>query len=125
MNAEFNSKIGEKKRILIVITQSEFGGAQRFIFNFVNKLRTNVNYDIKVCVGIDGGGEFTKAIQEIGVPIVTISSLRRNLSFIGDIGGYFILRREIKGRFSGSVFFYFPISRLWRESHLQDWRMDI
>ncbi len=96
MNAEFNSKNGAKKRILIIITQSEFGGAQRFIFNFANKLRTNPDYDIKICVGADGGGEFTKAIQEMGVLIETVSALRRDLSFFGDIRAYFKIRKEVK-----------------------------
>jgi glycosyltransferase involved in cell wall biosynthesis len=104
MDAEFNSKNGAKKRILIIITQSEFGGAQRFIFNFANKLRTNPDYDIRICVGADGGGEFTRTVEEIGVPITTISSLRRNLSFFGDIAGYFKIRREIK-KFNPDVLF--------------------
>ena len=89
---------------MIIITQSEFGGAQRFIFNLVNKLKSDPNYEIKICVGADGGGEFTKTIQEIEVPITTLPSLKRNLSFFNDVVAYFNIRKEIKS-FNPDVLF--------------------
>ena len=104
MDTEFNSKNNDRKRLLIIITQSEFGGAQRFIFNLVNKLKSNPNYEIKICVGADGGGEFTKAIQEIEVPITILPMLKRNLSFLNDIVAYFNIRKEIKS-FNPDVLF--------------------
>ena len=96
MDSKFNSKNNDTKRLLIIITQSEFGGAQRFIFNLINKLKNNPNYEIKICVGADGGGEFTKAVQEIGVSITTLPMLKRNLSFLDDVVAYFRIRKEIK-----------------------------
>src|SRR3989339_1085883 len=104
MDTEFNLKNNDKKRLLIIITQSEFGGAQRFIFNLVNKLKSDPNYEIKICVGADGGGEFTKTIQEIEVPITTLPSLKRNLSFFNDVVAYFNIRKEIKS-FNPDVLF--------------------
>ena len=104
MDSKFNSKNNDTKRLLIIITQSEFGGAQRFIFNLINKLKNNPNYEIKICVGADGGGEFTKAVQEIGVSITTLPMLKRNLSFLDDVVAYFRIRKEIKS-FNPSILF--------------------
>ena len=43
----------EKKRILYVITQGEWGGAQRYVFDLANGLADQ--FDITVAVGEPGG----------------------------------------------------------------------
>src|SRR3989339_333116 len=82
-------------RILFIITQSEFGGAQRFIFNLVNKLRVGPKYEITVATGSDGGGNLLKSVQNIGLPIHEIKHLKRNISIGHDILAIFEIRNLI------------------------------
>ncbi|MDP4001713.1 MAG: glycosyltransferase family 4 protein [bacterium] len=73
-----------KKRILFVITQSEIGGAQQFILQFIRHTKKDA-YDISVAVGADGDGSFSRALLEFGVPVFVLSTLKRNISPIYDI----------------------------------------
>jgi len=73
----------QKPRILFIITQSEFGGAQRFMFN----LNTNIQdaYETMVLVGPDGGGEFIRALKTAGINGVELPTLRRALRGLEDL----------------------------------------
>jgi glycosyltransferase involved in cell wall biosynthesis len=64
-----------KPKILFLITQSEFGGAQRFLFNLTTHLREE--YDIAVAVGADGGGEFCRALEAEGIRTIAVPHLHR------------------------------------------------
>ena len=67
-----------KKRILFVITKSEFGGAQRFLFNFISRLDRS-KYELSVVVGA-GDGQFTQTLKEKNIAIIVVDSLVRNIS---------------------------------------------
>lgn len=73
-----------KKRVLFVITQSEFGGAQQFIFQFIKQTEKDA-YDISVAVGSDGDGSLSRALIELGIPVFILSALKRNPNPISDI----------------------------------------
>lgn len=66
-----------KKRILFIITQSEFGGAQRFLSTLVAKLDP-ARYDILVATGTTGDAHFTEHLRNIGIRNTIIPSLVRN-----------------------------------------------
>jgi len=53
-----------KKKILYIITQSEFGGAQRYLLELINHLNPE-KYDITVAAG--PGGDFLDRIKEYGL----------------------------------------------------------
>ena len=57
---------GPKKRVLFIITQSEMGGAQRFVLEIVSRLNKD-KYDLLVAVGSDGGGEFLKQLDNADI----------------------------------------------------------
>ena len=73
-----------KKRVLFVITQSEFGGAQQFLFQFLKHVSKDA-YEIHVATGSDGDGTFLKGLYSLNIPSLIIPSLKRNISPISDI----------------------------------------
>lgn len=95
INHQNNQNSSPKRRVLFIITQSEMGGAQRFVFELVSRLDRN-KYDLLVAVGSDGGGEFLKQLDTIGIRHKTISSLKRNISPIQDIKSIFETRKVMQ-----------------------------
>src|SRR3989338_2146712 len=84
-----------KKRVLFVITQSEFGGAQRFLYNLLSHLDKS-RHEILVATGADGGGELFKLMGSLGIRANELVHLKRNMSPIKDIAAVFELRRLIR-----------------------------
>ena len=80
-----------KKRVLFVITQSEFGGAQQFLFQFLKHISKDV-YEIHVATGSDGSGTFLKSLNSLNIPPLILSSLKRDISPVSDL----LAVREIK-----------------------------
>ena len=84
----------ETKKILFVITQSEFGGAQRFLYNLISRLNSS-NYDIKVAIGDAGNMEFTQALRAINIPTSELKLLVREMNPLKDMQAVFELRKLI------------------------------
>ena len=81
-------------KILYIITQSEMGGAQRYVFD----LATNLNksqYDIYIAHGGSDKGIFD-SIEAENLTIHSIKHLIRSISPINDIKAYFELKNLIK-----------------------------
>ncbi len=99
MDAEINvastHSESHKKRILFVITQSEFGGAQQFVAAFVSKLDRS-RYDITVATGGTGNGEFLQALRQLGFEPLIVEELRRNESLVSDLASVLAIRNLIK-----------------------------
>lgn len=64
-----------KKKILFLVTQSEMGGAQRYIFE-IARLLNKTKYDILVAAG-QGDGELFKKLGAIGVKSRQLKQLKR------------------------------------------------
>ncbi len=86
------SGISPKKRVLFVITQSELGGAQRFLCELISRLDRN-KYEILVAAGFDGGGEFLGILRNMGVSTLSLRFLKRKIGPYGDFRSYL----EVKG----------------------------
>lgn len=92
-----------KKRVLLVITQSEMGGAQRFFYNFVPRLNCD-KYEILVAsgsadlrqAGCDGGEDLLKKFKEEGLNVRELKFLKRDVSVANDLRAMWELRRLIK-----------------------------
>ncbi|OGN27848.1 MAG: hypothetical protein A2941_00670 [Candidatus Yanofskybacteria bacterium RIFCSPLOWO2_01_FULL_49_17] len=80
-----------KKRVLFIITQSEFGGAQRFIYEVLRQL-VRGHYQLMLAVGRDGDGSLIRLTSALGVDTVTLTCLRRNIRPVQDI----LAIREVK-----------------------------
>ncbi|MEN9558303.1 MAG: hypothetical protein RL141_672 [Candidatus Parcubacteria bacterium] len=71
------------KRILIVVTQAEWGGVQGYIFRCAQEARRR-GMDVLVAAG--GDGLLETRCQESGVPYRRLQKMRREISPIHDIG---------------------------------------
>src|SRR3989344_8441622 len=89
-------------KILFIVTQSEFGGAQRFLFNLNSNIHNE--YETLVCVGVDGGGEFLGALRSAGIQCKKLKHLRRAISPLNDILCFFDIIRVIQN-FSPDIVF--------------------
>ena len=71
------------KKILFIETQSEFGGAQRFIYTFVNGLR---NYELVVAAGMEGDDEkgLLAMLERAGISVRRLKYLRRGINPLFD-----------------------------------------
>jgi len=87
--------ISPKKRVLFIITQSEMGGAQRFVLEMALYLKKQ-GYGLLIGVGIDGGEEFLKKLDDAEIEYKIIGNLRRDIHIIGDIKSIFEIRKIIK-----------------------------
>jgi glycosyltransferase involved in cell wall biosynthesis len=83
------------KRVLFIITQSEFGGAQRFLYSFLNKIDRQ-NYEILVATGQDGDGAFLNALEKLNIKTRIIYPLHRSESFFDDLKSIQSINKLIK-----------------------------
>lgn len=73
-----------KKKILYLITQSELGGAQKYVFDLAVGLRDE--FDCFVGYGEQGDdGEFAALFQKEQIPCFTIPGLQREISLFAEI----------------------------------------
>jgi glycosyltransferase involved in cell wall biosynthesis len=80
-----------KKKILIVITKSNFGGAQRYVLDLAHSLKSP--YEVVVACG--GNGMLVEKLGALGIRTISISSLGRNVSVLKDALSFFSLIRII------------------------------
>ena len=76
-----------QKRVFLGITQSNFGGAQRHVFDLANAFRTR--FDVAVIHG--GHSELAKRLDEARIPRHEIRSLGRHVAIVGDVQTFFEL----------------------------------
>ena len=93
-NNYLNTNGNLKKRILFIITQSELGGAQRFLFNLISHLDKDA-YELLVAVGSSGNGDFLRVLKAGGIPYQTLKFLKRE-PMINDIRAVFEIRNLVK-----------------------------
>ena len=89
-----NNFMSKTKKILFIITQSEMGGAQRFLYNFLSRIHGR--YDILVAIGSDGDKELAVKVKNLGIKTTELIHLRRSISPLNDIRACFEIRDLIK-----------------------------
>ena len=72
-----------KKKIIYCITKSNWGGAQRYVYDLATSLPTSA-YDASVLLG--KGGVLSQKLQSAGVRTIILEDLTRDVSFFKDIG---------------------------------------
>ncbi len=98
-----NSQERPQKRVLFVITQSELGGAQRFLINFAKNLNKE-KYELAVALGEDGGSEIIPFLKKDEVPVIKLKHARRIISPFQDLLAVLELRNIIK-KFQPDILF--------------------
>jgi len=91
-----------KKKVLLVITKSNWGGAQRYVYNLATSLPKE-DFDVSVGLGGTGfsgsdAGELAQKLQAANIPVHFIHSFLRDVSLLSDLRAFFELlslyRRE-------------------------------
>jgi glycosyltransferase involved in cell wall biosynthesis len=88
------------KKILYIITQSEFGGAQRYVFDLATSL--NDEFEITVAAGCNLNGELFQKLNDLKrsdlskIKTVYLKHLKRSINPWHDILAFFEIRRLIK-----------------------------
>ncbi len=78
----------EKRKVLYVITKSNWGGAQRYVYD----LATNLPKERYLSLVVFGGkGILADALEKAGIPILSIPKLERDLKFTQDVKVFFKL----------------------------------
>lgn len=80
-------------KILIGITQSNFGGAQRHVLDLASGLPRDT-FDVAVVHG--GEGLLATRLRERGVRTIPLPSLARYVSVVSDIATFFVLLRLLR-----------------------------
>lgn len=77
-----------RKKILFVITKSNWGGAQRYVYDLATSLDRN-EFDPEVIVG--GNGLLKEKLEEAGIPVTSLHSMERDI----DLKKEFISAKEL------------------------------
>lgn len=83
-----------QKRVLFVITQSEFGGAQRFLYELATRLDKE-KYEILVASGSKEKDEFLKSLEEKNIRTKKLRFLKREINPVFDCLGVMELMKLI------------------------------
>lgn len=93
------------KKILFIITQSEFGGAQRFLANFTTSLDKK-KYEILVAAGPEGDDKngVLSFLEKKGISTKHLKRLKRSVNPLFDLLGLFEIRKLIKKEKPDTIF---------------------
>ena len=80
------------KKVLYCITKSNWGGAQRYVFDLAMAAKKE---GFEVAVAYGGEGEMAKRLRGAGIRTISIPQLGRDVS-VADLGAYRALFRTIK-----------------------------
>jgi len=72
----------QRTNICYVITKSNFGGAQKYVYELATSLP---NDQFQVTVALGGEGKLTQKLQEAGIRTIIIPNLERDISFFKEI----------------------------------------
>lgn len=86
----------QAKKILFVLTQGQWGGAQKYVFDLASNL--GPEFDIHIAIGTDDTHIFRDKIQENSLPITlhVVKHLKREISPFHDICSIFELKSLYK-----------------------------
>lgn len=84
-----------KRKVLYVITKSNWGGAQRYVFNLATALPRD-DFDVAVAVGGTGlagstEGELAHKLRSANIPVCLVPSFARDVSIFSDLRAFFEL----------------------------------
>lgn len=88
-------EVNKKIKVLYLITKSNWGGAQRYVYDLATSLDTTI-YEPVVVLG--GNGELVEQLHVAGVRTITLASAQRDISiqkevrFLGEL--FSIVRKE-------------------------------
>jgi len=85
--------MAQQSKILYLVTQSEWGGAQRYIFDLANHLKSN-GYETAVAAG--GNQELHTKLDENKIKSYRLKNLVREIRPIKDLEAYFEIKKLLR-----------------------------
>lgn len=82
----------EKLKILYIITKSNWGGAQKHVFDLAKEAKEK--FDVSVAFG--GNGLLKQKLDEIGIKNFEITNFQRDISLLKEIKAFFEISKIIK-----------------------------
>ena len=83
-----------KKKILYVITKSNWGGAQRYVYDLAAHFSREDGYEVAVALG--GDGTLRKKLEEKSVRVIRIPALERDVRIMSDVRAFFALLKLLQ-----------------------------
>ena len=83
----------QRKKVLFLITKSNWGGAQRYVYDLATLLPSD-RYDTVVALG--GEGALYELLLERGYKVHVLKSLKRDISFFDELRSFFELLAIIR-----------------------------
>jgi glycosyltransferase involved in cell wall biosynthesis len=80
-------------RILYGITKSNFGGAQRYVFDLASEAKKQ-GHEVALLCG--GDGILTEKFIEVGIEVISVPALNRDVSLVGDLKSFFAIHDALK-----------------------------
>lgn len=68
----------KRTKILYVITKSNWGGAQRYVYDLATSLDPAL-YDVEVVAG--GNGLLKEKLEQAGIPVISLQTMERDINF--------------------------------------------
>ncbi len=81
------------KKVLYLITKSNWGGAQRYVYDLATGLPKD---EFEAVVALGGDGPLATKLQEAGIRVIFIPSLQRDISLAKEARSFFELWRIIR-----------------------------
>ncbi len=84
---------GARKKVLFVVTKSNFGGAQRYVFDLAKNLPRDRFHAVVACGPALHGkpGTLSHLLDTHGIPTIELPALRRDMGFTQDMRAFFAL----------------------------------
>jgi hypothetical protein len=82
----------EKLKILYIITKSNWGGAQKHVFDLAKEAKE----DFDVFVAFGGNGLLKQKLDEIGIKNFEITNFQRDISIFKEIKAFFEISKIVK-----------------------------
>jgi len=79
-----------RKKVLFVITKSNWGGAQRYVYDLTTSLPKE---EFEPVVACGGGGWLVERLRTEKIRVVEVPSLERDISLLKEIRAFFFLRK--------------------------------
>lgn len=83
----------ETKKILYIITKSNWGGAQRYVYDMATEV-SKKNFDVSVILG--GNGVLKERLDTKHIPTISLTSLQRDVHLLNDFKVFTELRNIYK-----------------------------
>lgn len=80
-------------KILYGVTKSNFGGAQKYVFELANFAKNN-GYDVSVVCG--GNGLLVEKLEEVQIPVHKLDSLTRDISIVKELKSIWLLYKTMR-----------------------------